>query len=147
MLDSTLRLPLESRLVQTANDDLIVFCTTFKPDHRRALEALRIRVEQIEPEPASQRVSLKHVLKRLGELEIASAMLEAGSQLNSAAINGSVDRLCLFYAPIFLGASAVPLLDKSKTTQVQTIRTRLTKFGPDFRMEAWLSDPWSAIQS
>lgn len=146
VLDSTLRMPFESRLVQTANDDLIVFCTTFKPDHRRALETLKIRVEQTEPESGTQRVSLSRVLKRLGELEITSVMLEGGSQLNSASLNGSVDKLSLFYAPIFLGPSAVPLLEAAPSMP-HPLRTTFTQFGPDVRIEAWLRDPWSALQS
>jgi diaminohydroxyphosphoribosylaminopyrimidine deaminase/5-amino-6-(5-phosphoribosylamino)uracil reductase len=147
VLDSTLRLPLDSRLVETANDDLIVFCTTPSADRRRALESLNIRIEQVEVEPNSERVSLKHVLSRLGELEITSAMLEAGSRLNASALNGHVDKLSLFYAPVFLGPTAVPLLETSSRINLQPIRTTVTKFGPDVRIEAWLRDPWSIIPS
>lgn len=147
VLDSTLRLPLDSRIVETANDDLIVFCTTPNPERRRALEALNIRVEQINPEPTSNRVSpkrvpLKRILERLGELEITSALLEAGSQLNASALTGQVDKLTLFYAPIFLGPTGVPLLETSSPIKLQPIRTTITKFGPDVRLEAWLRDPW-----
>ncbi len=148
VLDSTLRLPLESKLVQTANDDLIVLCAEPNPERRRALEALHIRVEQIDTEPNSNRIPLKRALKRLGELEITSAMLEAGSQLNASAIAhdtlpGNVDKLTLFYAPVFLGASAVPLLDTAHSIPLRPIRTTLCHFGPDVRLEAWLRDPWS----
>jgi diaminohydroxyphosphoribosylaminopyrimidine deaminase / 5-amino-6-(5-phosphoribosylamino)uracil reductase len=146
ILDSTLRLPLDSRLVETANDDLIVFCATADADRRRALEALHIRVEQIEAqidvEPNTNRVSLTRVLERLGELEITSAMLESGSQLNAAALH-LVDKVTLFYAPIFLGQHAVPLLHTADPIPLQPLRTTLTPFGSDFRLEAWLRDPWS----
>jgi diaminohydroxyphosphoribosylaminopyrimidine deaminase/5-amino-6-(5-phosphoribosylamino)uracil reductase len=146
ILDSNLRLPLDSRLAQTANDDVLVFCVTPNAEHRRALEALHIRVEQIEveqiePEPNTQRVSLEAVLQRLGELEITSAMLEAGSQLNTAALQFA-DKLTLFYAPIFLGPTAVPLLETARPIHLQPIRTTVKKIGPDFRLEAWLRDPW-----
>lgn len=142
VLDSALRLPLDSRLVETANDDLIVFCTTADADRRRALEALHIRVEQIEAEPDSHRVSLPSVLKRLGELEVTSALLEAGSQLNASALSHA-DKLTLFYAPIFLGSNAVPLLHTAHPIPLQPLRTTLTPFGSDFRLEAWLRDPWT----
>lgn len=146
VLDSALRLPLDSRLVETANDDLLVFCITASAERRRALESLHIRVEQIEAqidaEPDRNRVSLPSVLKRLGELEITSALLEAGSQLNASALSHA-DKLTLFYAPIFLGANAVPLLHTAHPIPLQPIRTTLTPFGADFRLEAWLRDPWS----
>jgi diaminohydroxyphosphoribosylaminopyrimidine deaminase / 5-amino-6-(5-phosphoribosylamino)uracil reductase len=146
ILDSTLRLPLDSRLVETANDDLIVFCTKPNPEHRHALESLHIRVEQIEPGSGTTLVSLKHALERLGELEVTSVMLEAGSQLNASALNSSVDKLALFYAPVFLGPASVPLLQTTETLKLQSIRTTLTQFDPDFRFEAWLRDPWATIK-
>jgi diaminohydroxyphosphoribosylaminopyrimidine deaminase/5-amino-6-(5-phosphoribosylamino)uracil reductase len=146
ILDSTLRLPLESRIVTAANDDLVVFCTTPNAERRRALESLHIRVEQLAPEPKSEpgatRLSLPHVLARLGEMHLTSAMLEGGSQLNAAALPHA-DKLTLFYAPIFLGYSAVPLIHTSTRIPLNPIRTAVTPFGPDLRLEAWLRDPWS----
>jgi diaminohydroxyphosphoribosylaminopyrimidine deaminase/5-amino-6-(5-phosphoribosylamino)uracil reductase len=145
VLDSTLRLPLESRLVETANDDLIVFCTTPNPERRRALESLHIRVEQIEPEPGSNRVSLKRALWRLGELEITSALLEAGSQLNTTAL-AHADQLALFYAPIFLGQTAIPLLQTIASIELKPVRTTVAQLGTDALVKAWLRDPWAAVQ-
>jgi diaminohydroxyphosphoribosylaminopyrimidine deaminase / 5-amino-6-(5-phosphoribosylamino)uracil reductase len=147
VLDSTLRLPLDSRLVQTANDDLIVFCTTPDAERRRALEAIHIHVEQIAAEPRTNRVSLPRVLERLGELKITSAMLEAGSQLNTSAITHDVDRLTLFYAPIILGPSAVLLFETAKSISLRVARTTVTPFDPDVRLELWLRDPWTNIAS
>ncbi|HTV06702.1 MAG TPA: bifunctional diaminohydroxyphosphoribosylaminopyrimidine deaminase/5-amino-6-(5-phosphoribosylamino)uracil reductase RibD [Acidobacteriaceae bacterium] len=142
VLDSTLRLPLDSRLVSTANDDLIVFCTTPSAERRRALEALHIHVEQLTPEPGTTRLSLPHVLTRLGEMQLTSAMLEGGSQLNAAALPHA-DKLTLFYAPLFLGYFAVPLIHTSTSIPLNPVRTAVTPFGPDLRLEAWLHDPWS----
>ncbi len=146
VLDSTLRLPLGSRLVETANDDLIVFSTTPSADRRRALESLNIRIEQVEAEPNSSRVSLKHVLTRLGEMEITSALLEAGAQLNASALNGHIDKLSLFYAPIFLGPNGVALLETISPIKLQPIRTTTAQFGADLRLEAYLRDPWAGLQ-
>ena len=143
VLDSTLRLPLASRLVSTANDDLIVFCTAASAERRRALEALHIRVEQLAPEPGTTRLSLPHVLARLGELQLISAMLEGGSQLNAAALPHT-DKLTLFYAPLFLGYSAIPLIHTNATIPLHPVRTTVTPFGPDLRLEAWLHDPWTS---
>ncbi|MGC2162077.1 MAG: bifunctional diaminohydroxyphosphoribosylaminopyrimidine deaminase/5-amino-6-(5-phosphoribosylamino)uracil reductase RibD [Silvibacterium sp.] len=147
VLDSKLRLPLDSKFVQAANKDLIVFSVTPNPEHKRALEALGIRVEQVQSEPGSSRVSLKRVLERLGEMEITSAMLEAGSKLSASALNDSVDKLTLFYAPIFLGSTAIPLIEITDSQQIEPIRTTLRNFGPDFRLEAWLRDPWAGVKS
>ena len=47
ILDSRLRLPLESRVVKTAHEDLIVFCCFAEEDKRRELESLGVTVEQV----------------------------------------------------------------------------------------------------
>lgn len=143
VLDSNLRLTLDSRLAQTVNDDLLIFCTNPDPEHHRALEARGIRIEQLEPDPDTNRVPLLQALHRLGELEITSAMLEAGAQLNAAALNGHVDKLALFYAPRFLGPAAVPFVASDEPLQIQPIRTRQRAFGRDRELEAWLRNPWA----
>jgi diaminohydroxyphosphoribosylaminopyrimidine deaminase/5-amino-6-(5-phosphoribosylamino)uracil reductase len=145
VLDSSLRLPVDSRLVQTAAADVLVFCVNPDAERRRALEAAGIQVEQLEPGPDSNRVPLQRVLQRLGELEITSAMLEGGSKLNAAALSGHADKLSLFYAPIFLGPAAVPFVEASETINIQAIRTRQRTFGRDRQLETWLRDPWVAL--
>ena len=44
ILDSRLRLPLTSRVVETAQDDVVVFCSFAEENKRRALEARGVRV-------------------------------------------------------------------------------------------------------
>jgi diaminohydroxyphosphoribosylaminopyrimidine deaminase / 5-amino-6-(5-phosphoribosylamino)uracil reductase len=144
VLDSALRLPLDSRLVRTAQDDVLVFCTTPQSDRQRAIEAMGVRVERIDPWPEGSRVSLRRVLDRLGELQITSAMLEAGSQLNSTALaEGRVDKLALFYAPVFLGSVAVPLLGSVDAPQIALERSRIDTLGRDFRLQGYLRNPWA----
>jgi diaminohydroxyphosphoribosylaminopyrimidine deaminase/5-amino-6-(5-phosphoribosylamino)uracil reductase len=45
--DSKLRLPMDSRVVKTVKDDLIVFCSFAEEKKRKELEARGIRVEQV----------------------------------------------------------------------------------------------------
>lgn len=145
VLDSNLRLPLDSRLVQTANEDVLVFCCVEDLERRAALEARGVRVECVAAEGAH--VSLERVLARLGELEITSAMLEAGALLNAVALRGFVDKLALFYAPVLLGSSAVPLVNGDEVPQILPVRIRHAAFGADVRLEAWLRDAWAMAGS
>lgn len=144
VLDSALRLRLDSKLVRTAkNSDVLVFCTTPNPDRQRALEALGVRVEQVEAGPGGSRVSLKRVLERLGEMQMTRVLLESGSQVTSSALTQQVvDKLCLFYAPTFLGARGVPLVKDLEGFEPQMDRIMLEQMGRDFRFEAYLRDPW-----
>ena len=47
ILDSYLRIPLESRVIQTAEQDVLVLCSTAEEQPKKALEAKGIRVQQI----------------------------------------------------------------------------------------------------
>ena len=47
VLDSRLRCPLESQLVKTAQNDVLIFCSFAEEKKRRALEDRGVRVEQI----------------------------------------------------------------------------------------------------
>ena len=161
VLDSGLRIPLDSKLVRAAQDDLVIFCTVAPTQRQRTLEALGVRVERIsateagaEPLGAAEGagkertvrrsgVSLSEVMKRLGEMEILSVLLEAGGQLNAAAINaGFVDKMTLFYAPVFLGPGAVPLLQERILRPLMPIPPVIESIDQDFRVDAYLRDPW-----
>jgi diaminohydroxyphosphoribosylaminopyrimidine deaminase / 5-amino-6-(5-phosphoribosylamino)uracil reductase len=144
VLDSALRLPLDSQLVRTAKEDVLVFCTTSFNDRQRALEALGVRVERVEGSGGGSRVSLPRVLERLGEMQITSALLEAGSQLNATALGQqSVDKLSLFYAPIMLGSVGVPLVSSIESWKWPLTQLSVQQFGQDFRIEGYLRDPWA----
>jgi diaminohydroxyphosphoribosylaminopyrimidine deaminase/5-amino-6-(5-phosphoribosylamino)uracil reductase len=75
VLDSRLRCPLHSRLVQTAKDDVLIFCSFAEEKKRRSLEEQGIRVEQVPLESNFNsndgRPDLARIAARLGELEIA----------------------------------------------------------------------------
>lgn len=136
VLDSKLRTPLNSRLVKTADQDVLIFFSDAADADRRALETSGIRLVQI------PRVEMKDVLKRLGEMQITSVLLEGGAEVYTSALNqGLVGRLMLFYAPRFLGGQAVPMLGSLEA--IPPIgEYSLRKIGEDFVLEAYLRNPW-----
>src|SRR5205807_9329634 len=110
VLDSRLRLPLESRLAKTAHDDVVVFCSFAEEKRRRALEERGIRVEQIPLGTGDGRPDLGKIARRLGEMEITSLLIEGGALVNWTALEaGIVDKVFLYYAPkILAGSGSVP---------------------------------------
>jgi diaminohydroxyphosphoribosylaminopyrimidine deaminase/5-amino-6-(5-phosphoribosylamino)uracil reductase len=153
ILDSNLRLPPSSKLVQSANEDVLVFCTQPDPDHRRALESAGVRVEILEPDSAKQGVSLKQGIARLGQLQITSVMIEAGARINTSAFcEGLVDRLYLFCAPIRLSLGGLPFLhgiaDETLADPLalnklfRLDRIHQESVGPDTLYEGWRDDLW-----
>ncbi len=138
VLDSKLSLPLKSRLVRTADDDLLVF-TNEPADSRKARALQKAGVEVVCGNSRTGRIHLKTVLAELGRREILSVLLEAGPKLNGAALAaGIVNKLFLFYAPKISGETRVPLAfaPNLKLPPLQRIRTQ--PFGPDVALEAYL---------
>jgi diaminohydroxyphosphoribosylaminopyrimidine deaminase / 5-amino-6-(5-phosphoribosylamino)uracil reductase len=151
VLDSRLRCPLESRLVKTAKDDVLIFCSFAEEKKKRVLEEHGIRVEQIPLGSNSNdgRPDLVRIAVRLGELAVTSLLIEGGALVNWGALAaGIVDKVFLYYAPkILAGAGSVPFAGGegyrrlSEAAQVKDIV--LHRFGEDFAVEGYLRDPYA----
>jgi len=148
VVDSRLRIPLESRLVKTAKDDVLVFCSFAEDQKRRELRKRGVRVEQIAGSTGDGRTDLAAVAHQLGGMAITSLMIEGGAMVNGAALDaGIVDKVFLYYAPkILAGNSSVPFAmgagfaRMSDAAYVKSIR--LHRFGEDFAVEGYLQDPY-----
>jgi diaminohydroxyphosphoribosylaminopyrimidine deaminase / 5-amino-6-(5-phosphoribosylamino)uracil reductase len=149
ILDSRLRLPLESRLVKTAKDDVLVFCSFAEEKKRAELEQLGIRVEQLPLGSRDGRPDLESVAARLGEMEITSLLIEGGALVNWAALAASiVDKVFLYYAPkILAGGGSVPFAGgegfRRLNDAAQVKNISLHRFGEDFAVEGYLRDPYA----
>ena len=163
ILDSKLRIPLDSRVVKTVRNDLIVFCCFAEENKRRQLEALGVIVEQVPmqrpPEdgplafPGSSGVNgrpdLERIMAKLGEREITSLIIEGGAMVNWASLAaGVVDKIFFYYAPkILAGTGSVPFAlgtgyqRISEAAYVQSLV--LHRFGEDFAVEGYLRDPYA----
>jgi diaminohydroxyphosphoribosylaminopyrimidine deaminase/5-amino-6-(5-phosphoribosylamino)uracil reductase len=143
VLDSSLRTPLDSQLVKTAYQDVLIFFSHAEAAAQKALEARGVRLQQIAHR--GPRISLQDALVRLAEMQITNVLLEGGAEVYTSALNqGLVDKLTLFYAPTFFGKAAVPMLSAiDGLPQIEDYS--LTQFGRDFALEARLHDPWSEM--
>ena len=146
ILDSYLRIPPTARVIQTAESDVLVLCSTAEDDTMRALEAKGIRVMQISGANAEGRPDFRAIVQALGEMEITSVLLEGGALVNGAALaSGEVDKVFLYYAPKILGGGAVPFIAgedlRGKPQCVQHFELR--RLGEDFALEGYLRDPYT----
>jgi len=145
ILDSYLRIPLASRVLQTAEHDVLVLYSNAEEPTKQALEAKGIRVQQISA-TADGRPDFAAIVQSLGELEITSMLIEGGALVNGAALaSGEVDKVFLYYAPKIFGAGAVPFLaGESLHGRAQCVqRFELHRFGEDFAVEGYLRDPYA----
>jgi diaminohydroxyphosphoribosylaminopyrimidine deaminase/5-amino-6-(5-phosphoribosylamino)uracil reductase len=110
VLDSQLRLPLESKMVRSADDDLVVATTSASSaERRKALEARGIEVLVFDG--PGGRSDLRSVIDWLGQRRYLSLMIEAGSKVNWTALESEcVDRIFFYYGPKILGGlEALPM--------------------------------------
>jgi diaminohydroxyphosphoribosylaminopyrimidine deaminase/5-amino-6-(5-phosphoribosylamino)uracil reductase len=149
VLDSRLRLPLESRVVKTAADDLLVLCSFAEEKKKKQLLKLGVRVEQLPRANSEGHPEMAAVLRFLGQTEITSLMIEGGAMVNWAALSaGIVDKVFLYYAPRILGgttavqfAGGAGFATTNNAPRVKSIR--LHRFGEDFAVEGYLKDPYA----
>jgi len=140
ILDTKLRLPLKSRIVQTADDDLLIFtAASLKSSKARKLQ--NAGVELVHMKRGLRRSDLYLVMKELGRRDILGVLLEAGPTLNGMALSaGIVQKLVLFYAPKLAGDAGLIFADVPNYT-LPTLHIRsVRQFGPDMALELSLGN-------
>jgi diaminohydroxyphosphoribosylaminopyrimidine deaminase/5-amino-6-(5-phosphoribosylamino)uracil reductase len=143
VLDSALRMPLESKMVKTADNDVAVF--TVSKDEKR-IGQLRERGVRVEVLPAEAgRVPLGLVLEKLGAEGILTVLTETGTRLNTALLAaGLVDRLHLFVSPQIMGSDAVPAF-KGMANAIRLAAVEVERYENDLGLCSLLKDPWKSM--
>jgi diaminohydroxyphosphoribosylaminopyrimidine deaminase/5-amino-6-(5-phosphoribosylamino)uracil reductase len=144
VLDSQLRLPLDSKMVRSAEGDVLVVATSAaSAERRKALETRGIRVLVFDG-PAG-RADLGALVAWLGAQRYLSLMLEAGSKLNWTALEtGAVDRIFFYYGMSILGGlEALPLAGgigrRSRSEAIRIHNVTLHRIPPDeFAVEGYV---------
>jgi diaminohydroxyphosphoribosylaminopyrimidine deaminase/5-amino-6-(5-phosphoribosylamino)uracil reductase len=143
VVDSRLRTPLKSKLVKSAQGDLVIF--TVQPlESPEARALVRAGVEVVRLPANRGHVDLPAAIRELGRRQLLNLLLEAGAELNGAALeSGIVDKMILFYAPKIMGTGGVPmaripsrLFAKSPVLKNLTV----TRYGADFAVQGYFHD-------
>ena len=148
ILDSRLRIPLDSRIVQTAKHDVLLFCSLAEEKRKQQLQDHGIQVEQVATAGVDGRPDLHAICRFLAEREITSVMIEGGAFVNWEALASDlVDKLFLYYAPkILAGTGSVPFAAgpgfRRMSEAAHLKWFRLHRFGEDFAVEGYLRDPY-----
>jgi len=110
VMDSQLRLPVDSKMVRSAADDVVLITTTAcNAERRKMLESHGVQV--LVMDGPGGRADLRSAVEWLGRQRYLSLMIEAGAKLNWTALEAElVDRVFFYYGPKILGGlEALPL--------------------------------------
>jgi len=152
VLDTHLRIPLNSQLVRTAREDLLIFCgMKASPAKLAALEDEGAKIEPIIERHGC--LSLPTVLANLADRNILSLLLECGSHLNGSFLTQRlVDKAVLFYSETELGEGAIPFAQGIASPflfEQELHNVKRTIFGtpekPDACITGYLTDPWPML--
>ena len=140
VLDSGLRMPLDCKMVNSANNDLVIFTVTKDENRIHQLAYRGVRVEVLPAEAG--RVPLGKVLDQLGQEGILTLITETGTRLNTALLAaGLVDRVHLFVSPQIMGSDAVPAF-RSMPNPIRMAQVEVERYDNDLGLCSLLRDPW-----
>jgi len=152
VLDSDLRTPVDSQLVRSADDDLLLLCSAAASSDReselrnRGVEVLRLYGNE-------GKLDLRSALEALAQRNLIGVLVEGGSSLNgSLLLEDLVDKLVLYYAESELGLDSIPFAEgiaSPYVVQQQLQRMERTSLphgtAEDIRITGFLHDPWTGI--
>jgi diaminohydroxyphosphoribosylaminopyrimidine deaminase/5-amino-6-(5-phosphoribosylamino)uracil reductase len=140
VLDSALRMPLDSKMVATAQNDVVIFTVSADEQQAGKLRERGVRVEVLPAEAG--RVPLGKVLDQLGHEGILTLLTETGTRLNTALLSaGLVDRIHLFVSPQIMGSDAAPAF-RGMPSFVRMADMEVEHYGNDLGLCSLLRDPW-----
>ena len=159
VLDSALRMPLDSKMVATAKNDLAIFTVSNDQSRINELRTRGVRVEVLPAEAGvpgdrssspgweAGRVPLCKVLDQLGEEGILTLLTETGTRLNTALLAGGlVDRVHLFVSPQIMGSDAVPAF-RGMANAIHMAEVEVERYGNDLGLCSLLKDPWPEMKN
>ncbi|SHK18804.1 diaminohydroxyphosphoribosylaminopyrimidine deaminase [Anaerobranca californiensis DSM 14826] len=104
IVDSQLRIPLDSNVVKTADQQRTLIATTEFVSSEKISRLEEKNVEVLTIQDINGRVDLQQLMIELGIRKIDSVLLEGGGTLNYSALESNiVDKIMVFIAPKILG--------------------------------------------
>ena len=144
VLDSNLRIPLNSKLVKN-KDKLTIVATTLSSNEEKKRSLRDLGVKVIEVSEKNNRVNLKELVKILGQEGIDSILIEGGGTLNFSSLEENiVDKAIFYIAPKILGGenskSSIAGIGFSKLDDAVNLKNlSYRNIGEDLVVEGYIS--------
>jgi diaminohydroxyphosphoribosylaminopyrimidine deaminase / 5-amino-6-(5-phosphoribosylamino)uracil reductase len=141
ILDTNLRIPLTARVLHLESEaPTWIFCRKeANPGKRKELAARGVAVRAV-AKNEKRGLDLKSILKALGSEGITSVLVEGGAEIHGSMLRERlVDRVHLFYAPIFAGDGGVSVVEgikaSSRNEAICLEKIRYKRCGDDMMIE------------
>lgn len=106
IVDSTLRIPLDSKVLVDEYKNKTIIATTSSANKENIAYIRNLGVKVLVIKEKEKRVDLDDLMKKLGEMNIDSILLEGGGTLNFSALKEKiVDKVQVYIAPKIIGGS------------------------------------------
>ncbi len=107
VLDGSLRIPLDSRVLKVGEAETLIVTTEASSDKKKKeMEQLGVKLLV---QPGSGKIDLPWLLKSLGKLEVTAILVEGGGQVHGSFFEQDmVDIIHLYLAPKIIGGSEAP---------------------------------------
>lgn len=128
IVDSHLRIPLSSKILQSAGEyPTLIVCA----QENDAADTIRACGAEVAAFPDGQgRVSMKHLMEYLGGRQIDSVLVEGGGEIHEACRKaGIVNHICCYIAPKLLGGKEAKTPVEGEGAAVMEEATLLVKSG------------------
>lgn len=134
VLDTGLRLPMQSRLLATAGETPLWIITGKHAPAASETAARQRGAEVLRVAEKAGRLDLGEVLKLLAERGITRLMVEGGQAAASALLEADlIDEAVFFHSPIVIGEEGVPALEPRAAKLLDQYLNRVSRepVGPD----------------
>ncbi len=142
IVDSSLRIPLSSKVLKHRDGKTIIATTTRAADKKmKSIVKGGNQISVIKEKRG--RVDLKELMRELGKLGISHLLIEGGSSLSASALSaGIVDKVMFFSAPKIIGGiDSIPSVGgRSPARLSNAIKLKdlkVTAYGKDFLFEGY----------
>lgn len=140
VLDTYLRVPSHAKILTSPGRKIIFYSEVASREKVKELEAVGVELYKVSSENGI--IELRDVLKKLGELGIASVMVEGGRKIFSSFLReGLVDKLLYFIAPKIIGKGIGPFDELEVSSLDSSIKINeftLRKVGEDILLEGYM---------
>lgn len=144
IIDSTARIPLEAKVLNTPEISQTIIAVTDKAPVEKIDQIKQLGNHVIICQQTNKRIDLKYLMQKLAKLNIDSILLEGGGTLNYEALqSGIIDKVVAFIAPKIIGGrNALTPVEGEGVSQLKNAiklnNIKIKQLGQDVMIEAYL---------